>query len=166
MNRGSSCTAASGVEGRQVVDRPSEQRDMLADLGHSIPSLSFQKALNKPEATGLNWRSWMLGSACLPAIFVCAQVHFTPESARWLMTRGRWHDAYASLLRLRRSPIQAAIDLYYTAKCLEVEEEIQNANSKSKIAQLVTVPRNRRACWASSWLMLGQQYCGVNAIAY
>ncbi|GAA6064231.1 hypothetical protein JCM10212_000378 [Sporobolomyces blumeae] len=131
----------------------------------TVSSLIFQKVPDKPGITGLNWRL-MLGSACLPAIFVCAQVYFTPESARWLMTKGRWHDAYASLLRLRRSPIQAAVDLYYTAKCLEVEEEVQNAHSKSKIAQLVTEPRNRRALMASSWLMFGQQFCGVNAIAY
>lgn len=82
------------------------------------------------------------------------------------MTRGRWHDAYKSLVRLRRSEIQAATDLYYTAKCLEVEDEVQHANSRNKVAQLVFEPRNRRAMLASSILMFGQQFCGVNAIAY
>ncbi|CEQ40022.1 SPOSA6832_01603 [Sporobolomyces salmonicolor] len=131
----------------------------------TVSSLIFQKIPDKPGITGLNWRL-MLGSACLPAIIVCAQVFFTPESPRWLMGQGKWDKAWQSLLRLRRSPIQAAVDLYYTAKLLEVEDEIQANAKRSRAVQLIAEPRNRRAMLASTIVMFGQQFCGVNAIAY
>ncbi|GAA5905297.1 hypothetical protein JCM5296_001435 [Sporobolomyces johnsonii] len=131
----------------------------------TVSSLIFQKVPDKPGITGLNWRL-MLGSACLPAILVCAQVFFTPESPRWLMGQGKWDKAWQSLLRLRRSPLQAAVDLYYTAKLLEVEEEIQANAKRSRAMQLIAEPRNRRAMLASTIVMFGQQFCGVNAIAY
>ncbi|GAA5842913.1 hypothetical protein JCM5353_004135 [Sporobolomyces roseus] len=131
----------------------------------TVSSLIFQRVPDKPGITGLNWRL-MLGSACLPAIIVCAQVFFTPESPRWLIGRGEYRKAYESLLRLRRSPIQAAIDLYGISKSLEVEAEIQKAQPRSRVSQLFMKPRNRRALLASTILMFGQQFCGVNAIAY
>ena len=53
-------------------------------------------------------------SACLPAVFVCAQVFFCPESPRWLLGKQRHRKAWESLLKFRRTPLQAAVDLYYT----------------------------------------------------
>ncbi|GAA5881040.1 hypothetical protein JCM16303_004647 [Sporobolomyces ruberrimus] len=131
----------------------------------TVSSLVFQRVPDKPGIRGLNWRL-MLGSACLPAFLVCAQVYFTPESPRWLLQRGDHRKAYESLLRLRRSPIQAAIDLYSIAKSLEVQAEIRAQQPRSMVASLFMDPRNRRAMLASTILMFGQQFCGVNAIAY
>jgi hypothetical protein len=48
----------------------------------------------------------------MPALFLMAQVFFCPESPRWLMSKGRYVDAFESLKRLRRHPVQAARDLY------------------------------------------------------
>lgn len=96
-------------------------------LGY-VADLAFFKVPNKPHITGLNWRL-MLASvfvgintyilytlnmfkAGMPALFLMAQVFFCPESPRWLMSKGRYADAYKSLLRLRRHPVQAARDLY------------------------------------------------------
>ena len=84
-------------------------------------SRALSKLLGKFCGTQAGSRSdyrLMLGSACLPAIIVCIQVFFTPESPRWLIGRGEYRKAYDSLLRLRRSPIQAAIDLYGTVTSL------------------------------------------------
>lgn len=73
--------------------------------------LSFFYVKDTKNITGLNWRL-MLGSAGVPALFVMAQVYFCPESPRWLMKKGRYDEAYESLLRLRNTPLQAARDLY------------------------------------------------------
>ncbi|KAK0533014.1 hypothetical protein OC834_002392 [Tilletia horrida] len=112
---------------------------------------------------GLPWRL-MLGSAGLPAIFVAAQVFFCPESPRWLMKKGRYVEAYKSLLRLRNSPVQASRDLYFAHVLLVEEEKI--ARGRFLALELFTVPRNARATAAALWNMFGQQFCGVNVIAY
>lgn len=122
----------------------------------TVSSLVFLRVPDKPGITGLNWRL-MLGSACLPAVLVCAQVYFTPESPRWLLQRGEHKKAYESLLRLRRSPLQAAIDLYSISKALEVQEEIRAQQPRSMVASLFMDPRNRRAMLASTILMFGQR---------
>ncbi|TNY21256.1 sugar transporter-domain-containing protein [Rhodotorula diobovata] len=131
----------------------------------TVSSLIFQKVPDKPGITGLNWRL-MLGSACLPAVFVCAQVFFCPESPRWLLGKQRHRKAWESLLKFRRTPLQAAVDLYYTSKCIEVEEELSRNRKRSRVVEMVAVPRNRRAVLASTVVMFMQQFCGINAIAY
>ncbi|GAA6040116.1 hypothetical protein JCM8097_002035 [Rhodosporidiobolus ruineniae] len=132
----------------------------------TISNLIFKDVADPPSGiTGLRWRL-MLGSACLPAIVVMSQVWFTPESPRWLMSKNRHADAWKSLLRLRRTRIQAAIDLFYTAKCLEVEEELAKQRQRSRVVELLATPGNRRAFRASTIVMFLQQFCGINAIGY
>ncbi|GJN92927.1 hypothetical protein Rhopal_005970-T1 [Rhodotorula paludigena] len=131
----------------------------------TVSSLIFKDVNDVPNITGLNWRL-MLGSAALPAIFVCAQVYFVPESPRWLMKKGRHLKAWEAFLKFRRTPLQSAIDMYYTSKCIEIEEEMSARRQRSVLVELVTVPRNRRAMLASCTVMFMQQFCGINAIAY
>lgn len=115
--------------------------------------------------TGLNWRL-MMGSACIPALFVMAQVYFCPESPRWLMKRGQYHKALQSFQRLRNDPILAARDMYFAHSLIEEERRVEAKSTKSSFLQLFTVPRNLRATWASCIVMFGQQFCGINVIAY
>ncbi|KWU46584.1 hypothetical protein RHOSPDRAFT_32042 [Rhodotorula sp. JG-1b] len=131
----------------------------------TVSSLIFQNVPDKPGITGLSWRL-MLGSACLPAIFVCAQVYFTPESPRWLIGKNRHRKAWESLLRLRKTELSAAIDLYYTSKCIEMEEILAEQRSRNRLIELFTIKRNLRAVRASAIVMFAQQFCGINAIAY
>ncbi|KAI5856005.1 hypothetical protein BZA05DRAFT_442672 [Tricharina praecox] len=118
----------------------------------------------KTEAVpDLNWRM-MLASAAIPAIFVCAQVYFCPESPRYELMKGRPRRAFDSLARLRWSKVQAARDLFYMKVLLEAEGEM--AKGIAKLKEMFTVGRNRRAMQASQLVMFMQQFCGINVIAY
>ncbi|KZT72160.1 hypothetical protein DAEQUDRAFT_664568 [Daedalea quercina L-15889] len=128
-----------------------------------VMDLSFYNVPNKPGITGLNWRL-MLSSAGVPALIILVQVYMLPESPRWLLTKGRYDQAYDSLLRLRNSPLQAARDLYYIH--VQLEAEAESFSGRNRYLELFTVPRNRRATLASFTVMFMQQFCGINVIAY
>lgn len=57
-----------------------------------------------------------------------AQVFFCPESPRWLLEKRRYRDAFNSLLKLRNSRIEAARDLFYINKMLEIEQGLHTGN--------------------------------------
>ncbi|KAH7882036.1 hypothetical protein F5I97DRAFT_1817787 [Phlebopus sp. FC_14] len=125
--------------------------------------LVFYFIPDTPGTTGLNWRL-MLGSAGIPGLMVCVQVLFAPESPRWLISKGRYEDAFNELCRLRFSRVQAARDLYYIHILLEAENEMKRG--RNRVVEMFTIPRNRNAALASWIVMFGQQFCGVNVIAY
>lgn len=76
-----------------------------------VADLIFLNVKDPHNIKGLNWRL-MLGSAGVPALVVMSQVFLCPESPRWLIGKGRYKEAYESLARLRRHPLQATRDLY------------------------------------------------------
>ncbi|KAI0666654.1 hypothetical protein C8Q78DRAFT_1197679 [Trametes maxima] len=129
----------------------------------TVMSLAFFNVHDTHNVHGLNWRL-MLGSAGVPALIIMSQVYLCPESPRWLIGKGRYDKAFESLMRLRKSPLQAARDLYYIHVLLEAEKEIQG--DRNLFVELFTVPRNRRATLASTIVMFMQQFCGINVIAY
>ncbi|KIW44562.1 uncharacterized protein PV06_03022 [Exophiala oligosperma] len=118
------------------------------------------------------WRL-QLGSAFIPAVPLVIGIFFCPESPRWLMKKGMHAKAYRSLLRLRRSPLQAARDLYYIHAQL-IQEDIlieesaaaTHGNFFTRFVELFTIPRIRRATQASGVVMIAQQMCGINIIAF
>jgi len=112
------------------------------------------------------WRL-QLGSAFIPAFPLAIFIFFCPESPRWLMKKDRYQQAYKSLLRLRFTPLQAARDLYYIHVQLQDEKKILGgANYFSRFKELFTIPRVRRATLASWTVMIAQQMCGINIIAF
>ncbi|KAG8349831.1 hypothetical protein FVEN_g11982 [Fusarium venenatum] len=112
------------------------------------------------------WR-YQLGSAFIPAVPLMFLIYFCPESPRWYMKKNRYGDAIKSLLRLRNHPVQAARDLYYIHAQLEVELEfIGQGNYAKRFIELFTIPRVRRATLASFVVMIAQQMCGINIIAF
>jgi len=111
------------------------------------------------------WR-YQLGSAFIPAVPLLL-IWLVPESPRWLMKKGRYAQAYKSLCRLRHSELQAARDLYYAHVQLELENQIVRADSFfRRFIELFTIPRVKRATMAASTVMLAQQMCGINIIAF
>ncbi|KAG6231469.1 hypothetical protein E4U48_006406 [Claviceps purpurea] len=119
--------------------------------------------------------AWRLqfASAFIPAVPLVIGVYFCPESPRWYIKKNKYPQAWRSLLRLRNTPLQAARDLFYI-HCLLEQEEMLVRESGLKVAgsmftrfvELFTIPRVRRATWASGIVMIAQQMCGINIIAF
>ncbi|KAF1834829.1 plastidic glucose transporter 4 [Decorospora gaudefroyi] len=109
------------------------------------------------------WR-WMLASTAIPPMIVCLQVYFCPESPRWYMEKGKFDKAFNSLCRLRKHKLQAARDMYYAYRLLEVESAEREGRNAWR--EFFTVRRNRRAAQSAFFVMFMQQFCGVNVIAY
>ena len=100
------------------------------------------------------WRL-QIGSAFIPTIPLILGIWFCPESPRWLMRKGRYPAAFQSMLRLRMHPIIAARDFYYSHVLYEEEIVLaQGANYFERLKDLFTVPRIRRATWASGMVMI------------
>lgn len=110
----------------------------------------------------VGWR-FMLGSSCVPPIFVMAQVYFCPESPRWLITNHKISKAFRAFRRIRNTELEACRDLFYTYVGVEIERRVNKGkNFFTKLWELFSVPRNRRATMATWMIMFGQQFCGVN----
>lgn len=122
-------------------------------LGY-VADLALYKVPDTAAATGLNWRL-MMASAMLPAVVVCCFVFLCPESPRWYLSKGRHAAAYHAMCQLRYNKVQAARDLFYMAELLKAEEGMKIG--QSKIMEIITVPRNRRAMIASEIVMFMQQ---------
>ncbi|TFK44551.1 hypothetical protein BDQ12DRAFT_673197 [Crucibulum laeve] len=128
--------------------------------------LGFSANLALYQVGSIAWRL-QLGSAFLPAVPLVIGIYFCPESPRWLMKKGRYQDAYKSFKRLRNSELQAARDLYYVHRQLMEEFAVLKGSTYvSRFIELFTVPRIRRATLASWVVMIAQQMCGINIIAF
>jgi hypothetical protein len=112
------------------------------------------------------WRL-QLGSAFIPAVPLAVLIFFCPESPRWLMKKGKYQKAFTSFKRLRHTEVIAARDLYYAHVQLAHENSIiQGKTYLSRFTELFTIPRVRRGTLAASVVMLAQQMCGINIIAF
>lgn len=128
--------------------------------------LGFSANLAVKDTGKISWRL-QLGSAFIPAVPLLFGVYFCPESPRWYIRRGEMSKAYRSLCRLRNTPLQAARDLYYIHAQIKIEMElIGKSNYVTRFVELFTIPRVRRATLASFVVMIGQQMCGINIVAF
>ncbi|KDR75660.1 hypothetical protein GALMADRAFT_97411 [Galerina marginata CBS 339.88] len=128
--------------------------------------LGFCANLALQGAGDIAWRL-ELGSAFLPAVPLTLGIYFCPESPRWYMKKGRYLDAFKSFCRLRNSELQAARDLYYVhCQLLEERAVLKGTSYVSRFFDLFSIPRLRRATLASWVVMIAQQMCGINIIAF
>lgn len=136
---------------------------MWTAFGILLGTLANLAVAQVPE---ISWRL-QLGSAFIPALPLLIGVYYCPESPRWYIKKGRHADAFRSLLRLRNTPLQAARDLYYIhAQIQEELDIIGHSNYIKRFIELFTIPRVRRATLASFTVMIAQQMCGINIIAF
>lgn len=96
-------------------------------------------------------------------------VYLCPESPAWHVKNGGRYDlAYRSLQILRNTELQAAKELYAThlQRRGKDSSELPPPTYSRKLIELFTIPRIRRATTASFAVMLSQQLCGINIIAF
>ncbi|KAK4201686.1 hypothetical protein QBC40DRAFT_347615 [Triangularia verruculosa] len=118
------------------------------------------------NAGAINWRL-MLGAPFIPAVPLLALIYFCPESPRWYMKKNRYGKAWDAMIRLRNHPIQVARDMFYIHSQLELEDQLlKNTWYIQRMAELFTIPRVRRATLAAFTVMIAQQMCGINIIAF
>nr|XP_018263403.1 uncharacterized protein I303_04897 [Kwoniella dejecticola CBS 10117]OBR85561.1 hypothetical protein I303_04897 [Kwoniella dejecticola CBS 10117] len=116
------------------------------------------------DVGSIAWRL-QLGSAFIPAVPLALLVFFCPESPRWYMKKGRLGEAWKSMKAIRNTELQAARDLYYAYVQFK-EEQKASVNYIARFTELFTIPRCRRATYAASAVMLAQQMCGINIMAF
>lgn len=113
-----------------------------------------------------NWR-YMLGAPFIPAVPLLILIYMCPESPRWYMKKDRYPKAWKSLLMLRNHPLQAARDMYNIHAVLEIEREVIGQSTyMTRFVELFTIPRVRRATLSAFTVMIAQQMCGINIIAF
>ncbi|KAG6357069.1 hypothetical protein INS49_014946 [Diaporthe citri] len=112
------------------------------------------------------WR-YMLGAPFIPAVPLLCLIYLCPESPRWLIKKNRYVKAWESLVRLRNHEIQIARDLYNIHAALDLESHvIAKSTYVVRFFELFTIPRVRRATLAAFTVMIAQQMCGINIIAF
>lgn len=73
------------------------------------------------------------------------------------MKKGRMLKAWASMKRLRHTELQAARDLFYAYYTFAEEQKtVQGLTYWSRITELFTIPRCRRAVLAAGIVMIAQ----------
>ncbi|KAK3384894.1 hypothetical protein B0H63DRAFT_172823 [Podospora didyma] len=114
----------------------------------------------------INWRL-MLGAPFIPAVPLVLLIYLCPESPRWYMKKNRYLEAWNSMERLRNNRIQVARDIFYIHCQLEIENQLLRQTTYLKrFGELFTIPRVRRANLAAFTVMIAQQMCGINIIAF
>ncbi|KAH6847111.1 hypothetical protein B0I37DRAFT_430378 [Chaetomium sp. MPI-CAGE-AT-0009] len=114
----------------------------------------------------VNWRL-MLGAPFIPAVPLLILIYMCPESPRWYMKKDRYAEAWVSMMKLRNHQIQVARDIFYIHSQLELEMQLlRNSSYHQRFVELFTIPRVRRATLAAFTVMIAQQMCGINIIAF
>lgn len=92
---------------------------------------------------------------------ICLKMNLQQSlTASRYMEKGKFDRAFQSLCRLRWNKIQAARDMYYAYKLLEIENA--HREGRNPVREFFLVRRNRRAAQSAFFVMFMQQFCGVN----
>lgn len=113
----------------------------------------------------------------VPTLPLLVLIDSCPESPAWLIKKsGRYDLAFLSLCRLRNTELQAARDVYLAfLQQKQQQRQLGPAATAAggqqplfltQLSQLYSVPRLRRATLAALTVMLSQQLCGINIIAF
>ena len=151
--------------------------------------LGFTASLIVCRAGPLTWRLLVAG-AFVPTLPLLILAYIPPESPRWHMKKDdlkHYRKALDSLKCLRNTNLQACRDFYFMHKQLQherayfpqlqtVKRDVEKGSLKIvyshlpnyfvRLGQLFWMPRIRRATLATCIVMLSQQLCGINIMAF
>jgi hypothetical protein len=83
------------------------------------------------------------------------------------MKKGRYQESYKAFCRLRNSEMQSARDLYYAHRqVLEERDAFAGISFFHRVKELFVVPRLRRATVAAAWIVISQQFSGINMYVF
>ncbi|GMM37828.1 hypothetical protein DASC09_051530 [Saccharomycopsis crataegensis] len=111
----------------------------------------------------ISWRL-MIGSSFVPPLFVVVSILFAPESPRYLLTKRQAKKALEALLSLRGNELSAARDFIILYTSLNHANEIDRIPIFKQIRFFFVDRRIRFAFLGASFLIVMQQYCGVNIL--
>lgn len=120
----------------------------------------------------ISWRV-PLALQLIPAWILFFGMFFLPFSPRWLMMKHREEDAVASLSKLRRlsptDPLLTAEFLEIKAAVMfdeETEAEMVGAGGRLAPWKALFVPNMFKRLSIGCWIMIFQQFTGINAVLY
>lgn len=113
-----------------------------------------------------NWR-YILGSSLVFSTIMFIGMLFLPESPRYLMLKGRTHEAYIVWKKIRGfDTYESKAEFLGMRETVGIENEEQSQNRRFAWLDFFTNPRARRALvYANIMVFLGQ-FTGVNAVMY
>lgn len=80
------------------------------------------------------------------------------------MKHGKYAKGFRSFLKLRSHPIISARDYYYSYVMFEEERALADGSTYfTRMRDIFTVSRIRRANYGASTVMIAQQMCGINS---
>ncbi|SMQ49672.1 unnamed protein product [Zymoseptoria tritici ST99CH_3D7] len=112
------------------------------------------------------WR-FQLAAAFAPAVPMLFIIWLCPESPRWYLKKNKYQKAFESFCRLRNTELQAARELYFAhVQIMEEKEVFTGKTFFNRAWELFSIPRLRRATIASAWIVISQQFSGINIMAF
>ncbi|KXS93912.1 hypothetical protein AC578_1858 [Pseudocercospora eumusae] len=112
------------------------------------------------------WR-FQLAAAFAPAVPLLFIVWLCPESPRWYLKKNRYQKAFHSFCRIRNTELQAAREMYFAhMQILQERAAFEGKSIGHRAWELFSIPRIRRATIASAWIVISQQFSGINIMAF
>src|ERR1700744_1563363 len=110
------------------------------------------------DADPQSWR-WMFLVGFIPALILLIGMLFLPETPRWLISKGRWAEGKAILLKVEDA---AMVD----KTLAELETEIKQEGAQKSEWREVFKPWLRAPLIITVGIFFFQQFSGVNTIIY